>query len=327
MILADKIIELRKKLGWSQEQLAEQLGVSRQSVSKWESTLAMPDIDKIVKMSGIFGVSVDYLLKEEIEIPDGTPISDPDEHKNRKVSLEEANSFMDLQEADSTKIGLAVALCILSPALLIFLLAMSANPSSSQFYIDETVSTAIGISVLIILVAIAVYTFMSHGFRAKKFEYLEKEPVELIYGVKGIVEKRKADFDLAYRTNIAIGVILCIVSVIPLLLSGILTPDRENLQLMAVGLLLIIVAAGVFLIVRAAMIGESFDKLLEEGDYSRKKKENSNVGGIYWSLITAAYLLISFLTSAWAITWLIWPVAAVFYGAVTGTAQLIKNKK
>ena len=67
MILADKIIDLRKKQGWSQEQLAEQLGVSRQSVSKWESAMSVPDMDKIVKLSNIFGVSTDYLLKDEIE--------------------------------------------------------------------------------------------------------------------------------------------------------------------------------------------------------------------------------------------------------------------
>ena len=64
MILADKIAELRKKNGWSQEELAGQLGVSRQSVSKWESASSMPDLDKILKMSEIFGVSTDYLLKD-----------------------------------------------------------------------------------------------------------------------------------------------------------------------------------------------------------------------------------------------------------------------
>ena len=47
MILADKIAELRKKNGWSQEELAGQLGVSRQSVSKWESAASIPDLDKI----------------------------------------------------------------------------------------------------------------------------------------------------------------------------------------------------------------------------------------------------------------------------------------
>lgn len=62
MILADKIINLRKKAGWSQEDLAEKLGVSRQSVSKWEGAQSVPDMDKVLRLSRIFGVSTDYLL-------------------------------------------------------------------------------------------------------------------------------------------------------------------------------------------------------------------------------------------------------------------------
>ena len=67
MILADKIIELRKKAGWSQEELAAQLGVTRQSVSKWEGAQSVPDMEKVVQMSRLFGVTTDYLLKDEIE--------------------------------------------------------------------------------------------------------------------------------------------------------------------------------------------------------------------------------------------------------------------
>ena len=62
MILADKIINERKKNGWSQEELAEMLEVSRQSVSKWESAQSVPDLQKILKMAEVFGVSTDYLL-------------------------------------------------------------------------------------------------------------------------------------------------------------------------------------------------------------------------------------------------------------------------
>lgn len=70
MTLADKILKLRKEKGLSQEAFAEQLGVSRQSVSKWESGTAIPDTEKILAMSELFGVSTDYLLKnEEAEIP------------------------------------------------------------------------------------------------------------------------------------------------------------------------------------------------------------------------------------------------------------------
>lgn len=67
MILADKIITLRKKAGWSQEELASQIGVTRQSVSKWEGAQSVPDLDKVVQMSRLFGVSTDYLLKDELE--------------------------------------------------------------------------------------------------------------------------------------------------------------------------------------------------------------------------------------------------------------------
>ena len=64
MILADKIITLRKKAGWSQEELAERLNVSRQSVSKWESAQSMPAIDKILQLSSLFSVTTDCLLKD-----------------------------------------------------------------------------------------------------------------------------------------------------------------------------------------------------------------------------------------------------------------------
>ena len=80
MILADKIITLRKKAGWSQEELAAQLNVSRQSVSKWESVQSIPDMDKVVQMSQLFGVTTDFLLKDEIEIEEHTqsePVDEP----------------------------------------------------------------------------------------------------------------------------------------------------------------------------------------------------------------------------------------------------------
>ena len=63
MIFADKLIRLRKKAGWSQEELAVRLDVSRQSVSKWESAQSIPDLEKIVRLSKLFGVTTDYLIR------------------------------------------------------------------------------------------------------------------------------------------------------------------------------------------------------------------------------------------------------------------------
>ena len=62
MIFADKLIQLRKKSGWSQEELAEQMGVSRQSISKWEGAQSIPDLEKIIRLAQLFSVSTDYLL-------------------------------------------------------------------------------------------------------------------------------------------------------------------------------------------------------------------------------------------------------------------------
>ena len=64
MTLGEKILNLRKARGWSQEELADRTGVSRQAVSRWESGSAKPDADKIVVICDLFGISADYLLKD-----------------------------------------------------------------------------------------------------------------------------------------------------------------------------------------------------------------------------------------------------------------------
>ena len=92
MILADKIIALRKKNGWSQEEFAEKMNVSRQAVSKWEGAQSVPDIEKILLMSRLFGVTTDYLLKAEIEVEEFT---EEDIDRVKKVSLEEAGEFIE----------------------------------------------------------------------------------------------------------------------------------------------------------------------------------------------------------------------------------------
>ncbi len=66
-MLADKITQLRKKNGWSQEELANMMKISRQAVYKWESNQATPDIEKIIQLSSLFGVTIDSLLKEDGE--------------------------------------------------------------------------------------------------------------------------------------------------------------------------------------------------------------------------------------------------------------------
>ena len=67
MDLNEKLFELRKKNNWSQEELAEKLDVSRQTVSKWESSKSIPELDKLVKLSEIYGISLDELIKDKFQ--------------------------------------------------------------------------------------------------------------------------------------------------------------------------------------------------------------------------------------------------------------------
>ena len=106
MILAEKIMEERKKNGWSQEELAEKLSVSRQAVSKWESAQSIPDLQRVIQLSEIFGVSTDYLLKDECETPqpiEGVEPSDKD-FPLKKVSVEDANDFMEVRKKNPGKL-------------------------------------------------------------------------------------------------------------------------------------------------------------------------------------------------------------------------------
>lgn len=330
MILADKIIDLRKKSGWSQEELASQLGVSRQSVSKWESAQSIPDLDRILKMSEIFGVSTDYLLKDDIEpAQDVEPLMDapaPEDEGACMVNLDEANRYMDLLQRVAGKIALGVSLCILSPWVLFLLGGLS--DEEGGYILPESLVPAIGLPVLLLLVATGVAQFLFYGRQLEAYEYLEHQPVELAYGVKGIVEKRKNAYAPQHTQRLMFGIGLCILAMVPLFISIGL---NDSPMAGFVGFLstLLIVSIGVNILVRTCYINGGFQRLLEEGDYTRaqklENKRNNALTTIYWCIITAIYLGWSFITMDWGRTWIIWPVAAVFFGAVLGVAKIVRK--
>lgn len=74
MKLPDKIIKLRKENGWSQEELAEKLDVSRQAISRWENGTALPDAQNVLQISKLFNVTTDYLLNDHYESDSDIPV-------------------------------------------------------------------------------------------------------------------------------------------------------------------------------------------------------------------------------------------------------------
>ena len=82
MTMGEKILALRKARGWSQEELAERIGVTRQAVSRWESGAAKPDADKTIAVCDLFGVSADYLLRDQY-----SGESSPEQPEQRSVNV------------------------------------------------------------------------------------------------------------------------------------------------------------------------------------------------------------------------------------------------
>lgn len=323
MIFADKLITLRKSNGWSQEDLAEQMDVSRQSVSKWESGTSIPDLNKIIRLSSLFGVTTDYLLKDDVDELTVTDTIDPSSDTiGTLVTLNMAMTYMDAVRAVAGKFSLGVSLCVFSPVVLMVLLGISALPFVR---FSEDAAAAVGIGVLLTFVAAGVVIIISTSMALKTYEFLEKDVISLDYGVSGVVEKSRDAFAPTYGRCIAIGVALCIISAVPMIVFGALL-DIDALTLICVALLLILVAGAVYLFVWSGMIHGSFEKLLQTGDYTKENKVvEKRVGawsGLYWSLIVAVYLGISFLTMRWDRTWIIFPVAGVACGAIAAIFRI-----
>ena len=317
MILADKIVENRKKNGWSQEELAEKLGVSRQSVSKWESAQAVPDLKKILQLSEIFGVSTDYLIKDEFEeLPEQetAPVDNGLEETMKTVSMEEAVSFLKYNDTASRLISTGVMICILSPVILILLEGLA---EQGRIPLEVSVAGATGTAILLLMVAAAVGIFIREGMRGKKYEYLENVSIETEYGVNGMVKERRDAYAEKHSRRMIIGVMLCIVSAVPMLAvySTHYSNNSDLFPLLCTALLLILCAAGVKLIVLTCIRQGGFDRLLEEGDYTRLNKKAGKYDGVYWAIATAVYLIWSFTTMRWEYTWIVWPVAGVLFAA------------
>ena len=326
MILADKIIDLRKKNGWSQEELAEMLGVSRQSVSKWEGAQSVPDMARIVRMSEIFGVTTDYLLKDDAE---PVALAEPDAiSAARTVGMEEANAFLSAKETNSRRIALGVLLCILSPIALILL---GGAQDLGLIPLTDVQAGGVGLVTLILMVGAAVALFVTSGLRTAPYEYLEKEPIDTLYGVDGMVRERRDRFQSTFNSQLTLGIVLCVVGVLPLFLAMIFCREGSFALVASIGVMLALIAFGVMLIVRVSVIWGSYQMLLQEGDYSREAKEDlkrhGNLSGIYWGLVTAGYLGWSFITMRWDRTWIVWPIAAVSYAAIFSIIKALQKRE
>jgi len=323
MILADKIVSLRKKAGWSQEELAEQLSVTRQSVSKWEGAQSVPDMDKVVQMSRLFGVTTDYLLKDEIEEQAAALV---EESPLRRVTMGQAADYLARRRAAAPKVAFAVLLCIVSPVTLLLLAAMS---EVQRFPISGNAAAGIGLCVMLVLLAVAVSIFLRADADVRDYRFLEEEPFETEYGVTGMVRQRQREYADTRTRYTTIGAVLYVLAAAPLF-AAVCVDGSDLLYVGAVGVLLVLVGIGCLFLVSAGVYSSAMERLLEEGDYARGQKKHRRVLGtvstIYWLAATAVFLIYTYGPSGNGqpqYSWIIWAVAGVLYAAVMGVVRLL----
>ena len=323
MILADKIIRLRKKNGWSQEELAEKMKVSRQAVSKWEGALTVPDLERILQLGELFGVTTDYLLKDSIEEEEFT--DENTDSSVKRITLSEANEFIEWRKAASIRIAAATFLCILS---VIPLLILGAATELSSFGMSENLAVGIGLITMFIIVSIAVAIYIFCGFRNKPYEFIDMQPFETAYGVVGMVKEQQKKYQTTYIKINILATCLCILSPIPLLVGAFL--ENEFLIVVLLAATMLVAAIGVMIYIIAGVKWASMQKLLKAEEYAAgykpKKTKKDVIGTIYWLIAAAIYIGWSLLTNNWQITWVVWPIAGVLFAAVMAACNLFIDK-
>lgn len=331
MILADKIINERKKNGWSQEELADMLGVSRQSVSKWESAQSIPDLQKILKMAEVFNVSTDYLLKDEIEPASNESASYYEKNDNftplRRVSMEEASEYISLRKEVLPKVGLGVFLCVTCPVILILLAALQ---NGHFINTSENIVVAIGLLFLFAQIGLAVWLFISQGGKLKKYEFLEQESFDTEYGVDGMVKERLSASEPYNTRALTVGVMLCVLGCVPLVITCVL--QAPNIVIVAmVDILLLAIGCAVYMFIAICGVNSSYKVLLQTDDYTaenkKKNKKLEPLTRIYWLAITVVYLAASFITGRWDFTWIIWAVSGVLFALIYVIGESLINTR
>lgn len=324
MILADKIIRLRKKNGWSQEELAQRMQVSRQAVSKWESAQSIPDLEKILLLGKLFGVTTDYLLKDEIENEEFT--DENCDSNVKRITLSEANDFLKWRKSASIRIAVGTFLCIMSVIPLLILAAATEVPA---YNISENIASIIGLMALFVIATIAVAIFISCGFKNTQFDFIDKEPFETEYGVTGMVKEQQKAYKNIYAKCNVIGTCICVLAPIPLFIGTFTENDFFTVIMLTV--MMLIAGIGTMFFIISGVRWASMQKLLKTGGFAPQEKRKSHIkgtiGAIYWLIVAAIYFGWSLFSDSWKISWIVWLIAGILFAVVMCICDLFINKE
>ena len=288
----EKLQKLRKENGMSQEELATRLNVSRQAVSKWENGQGFPETEKLLTISNLYGVSLDYLLKSE-----GNPAEEPTE-RGYYASREKVEGYLAMKQRGAFRIAVAVSIIILSVGL------------------ASTLQSEIGGMLMLLGVAVGVAILVASIFIPKQYTEIEAQP--LVFD-GGFIREFKALY-LAQRKKLGMAIVF---GIMLFFLAVILIIVAENILYITAGkymfFVFLLVATGVFILILAGS-GLSSAKIISENEkyIAEQEEEKSNgwVFGVIMPVAVGIYLLCGFVWNSWATAWPVFPVAAMLGVAV-----------
>ena len=270
MILSEKITELRKRQGLSQEEFGAEIGVSRQAVSKWEMAQTTPDLSKIMAMSEFFGVSTDFLLKDEYDLAylnnmsfekavvsaEEALMEDSSKNsgnisKDNMVELSEVQAYIEAKKKTAKSFVIAVFLFCLSPF-----------PGIIMSLFNEGLAIVGAIVQIIILIIMAIIIIMSL-WKLTPYKNILKADIELGFGVRGVIEEYKKSFEHTFLLGIIIGVVSLLAAVIPMMIVSIFNREGDATIIIAALIMLIIFAFGISCIVYVVTVNQGYKRILK----------------------------------------------------------------
>ena len=286
MSLAENLQYLRAREGVTQEQLAERLDVSRQSVSKWESAASYPEMDTLLKLCDMFQVDMDTLLRGSVE----NSLSEDTAGYDR---------FMTLY---ARKIAGGVSAIVGSVALWSFLSALG-------------LSEMPGTAMLLLVIAAAAVVFIASGMEEEHFR--KKHPVIPDF----YTEPQKERFHRRYIWYIAGGVGAILLGVVMMVLAFTVLPEREPYESYIGAAFLVIVACAVYFLIYGGMLEDKYNiaKYNRQNnptpeDRSRRRRATTACS-VIMILATAVFLFAGLAYYKWNWAAIIYPVGGVLCGA------------
>lgn len=286
MSLAENLQYLRAREGVTQEQLAERLDVSRQSVSKWESAASYPEMDTLLKLCDMFRVDMDTLLRGSVE-------------KSLSEDTAGYDRFMTLY---ARKIAGGVSAIVGSVALWSFLSALG-------------LSEMLGTAILLLVIAAAAVVFIASSMEEEHFR--KKHPVIPDF----YIEPQKERFHRRYIWYIAGGVGAILLGVVMMVLAFTVLPEKEPYESYMGAAFLVIVACAVYFLIYGGMLEDKYNiaKYNRQNnptpeDKSRRRRATTACS-VIMILATAVFLFAGLAYYKWNWAAIIYPVGGVLCGA------------